>query len=254
MALATFLFGSRPKATIAPSANGGGLVVDASINEIHEMSSQLSSNEVEDGTNLTDNVRLQPIKLTMEGVVTKTPLSLFGSAFTSGLAFATAATGASAGAIAASAAFVGSALGGAPSIGSLLSDGGSGGSGSVSSLVLNSRDPKDVWKFLTELRDLRTPFSIATGLKEYANMIIISISATRNAQVGEALKFNLVAQQVKIASSRLVQVPEFKIKADAAHTGATQVNEGKKIASPASGSTESSGSILSQGFDAAFGG
>lgn len=52
-----------------------GFLIDASINENHMRSSEVTSYPVEEGSDVTDNVRNLPIEFTVEGIVSDSPLS-----------------------------------------------------------------------------------------------------------------------------------------------------------------------------------
>ena len=51
-----------------------GIVVDATISEEHTSSCDLTENPVEDGAKVTDHVQLKPSELTIEGVISDSPL------------------------------------------------------------------------------------------------------------------------------------------------------------------------------------
>jgi len=51
-----------------------GIVIDATVTEEHKTSCDLTENPVEDGAKITDHVQLKPAELTIEGVITDTPL------------------------------------------------------------------------------------------------------------------------------------------------------------------------------------
>lgn len=52
----------------------GGIVVDAAISEEHTTSCDLTKNPVEEGAKITDHVQLEPAKLTIDGVISDSPL------------------------------------------------------------------------------------------------------------------------------------------------------------------------------------
>lgn len=54
----------------------GPIAVDAYISEGHTPEAELTEFEVERGSNITDNVRVKPFKLTVEGVISNAPLGL----------------------------------------------------------------------------------------------------------------------------------------------------------------------------------
>ena len=51
-----------------------GYSIDASVSEQHSFDSEVTEFPVESGSNITDNVRPKPIKITIEGVVSDTPI------------------------------------------------------------------------------------------------------------------------------------------------------------------------------------
>jgi hypothetical protein len=51
-----------------------GIVIDATVSEDHSHSCDLTENPVEEGAKITDHVQLKPAELTIEGVITDTPL------------------------------------------------------------------------------------------------------------------------------------------------------------------------------------
>lgn len=51
-----------------------GIVVDATVSETHLSSCDLTENPVEDGAKITDHVQLKPSELTIEGVISDSPL------------------------------------------------------------------------------------------------------------------------------------------------------------------------------------
>lgn len=69
MALAALLFSNRTQRNI------GGLSVDVTIRERHERENEVTNHPIEDGTEVSDHVIRNPVRLSMEGVVTNSPLS-----------------------------------------------------------------------------------------------------------------------------------------------------------------------------------
>lgn len=51
-----------------------GIVIDATVSEEHRSTCELTENPVEEGAKITDHVQLQPSELTIEGVITDSPL------------------------------------------------------------------------------------------------------------------------------------------------------------------------------------
>lgn len=59
-------------------ANGkiGSIQLDCSVQETHSFKSDVTDYTVEDGGSISDNIYLQPFRLTIEGIVTDTPLTM----------------------------------------------------------------------------------------------------------------------------------------------------------------------------------
>lgn len=82
MALIQLLFGkNKRKGFSDPGVFGGqetiGLELDVIMTESPEYVATPTSNPVETGANITDHVTLSPERLTIEGIVSNTPVSLF---------------------------------------------------------------------------------------------------------------------------------------------------------------------------------
>jgi hypothetical protein len=69
MPITGFLFGQK-------RAKISNIVVDASVRESHENEAQITDNPVEEGVDVTDHVRIMPKRLTMDGVISDTPITL----------------------------------------------------------------------------------------------------------------------------------------------------------------------------------
>ena len=53
-----------------------GILLDATISESHKYDSEITQNPIEDGSNVADHIQLKPVKLSLEGLITDTPLGL----------------------------------------------------------------------------------------------------------------------------------------------------------------------------------
>jgi hypothetical protein len=63
---------------------------------------------------------------------------------------------------------------------------------------------QDYYFKLVDLKEKGEPITIVTGLKVYENMLITSLSVTRNAQNGKSLVFTMDLTKVTIIKSQLV--------------------------------------------------
>jgi len=86
MGLVDILFTTRVRLGVNASDEFlpyGALELDASIEETHSASNEVTQYPVETGVDITDHVRRQPDRLTIRGIVTDHPL-VFGGALRSG--------------------------------------------------------------------------------------------------------------------------------------------------------------------------
>lgn len=61
-----------------PSAGIGELVVDAFVRESHEFFQEITEHPVENGATLVDHVHRLPMCLSLEGIITNTPMTFMG--------------------------------------------------------------------------------------------------------------------------------------------------------------------------------
>ena len=175
--------------------------LDATVNESFSKEMDATTNPVEQGVDITDHIILKPEKLTIEGVMSATPIS------------ATSEIMGLAGSVAAAA---GSALAG-PLGGVAGAVGGTLGGKSLAGLLGVAAD-RTLADFITELSmvaDNRLPLEIVTGLRTYKDMVLISYNYARNPTMSGGLTVNLSFQQIRFANSITVRVPLPKV------TGAT---------------------------------
>ncbi len=55
-----------------------GYKIDVAVSEGHNFTAQVTAHPVEKGADVADHVRLQPIKVTVSGIVTDTPIGVIG--------------------------------------------------------------------------------------------------------------------------------------------------------------------------------
>ena len=61
-----------------PKSRLGEIVVDAFINETHTFSSEITEDPIESGGTIVDHVYQMPFSLSIEGIISNTPMSLIG--------------------------------------------------------------------------------------------------------------------------------------------------------------------------------
>lgn len=169
----------------------GGFVVEVTISETHTKKSTATSNPVETGYIVSDHIDIEPDELTISGCVSNTPLNLNSSL--TGLA-------ASGGAIVGK--LIGGGLGGAI---------GATAAGAIVGLLTGSNNRvQDSYDHLKNLRDARVPFTAITGYERYDNMVLETLTCTRDAKTGQVLDFTATMKQIIIVQSKTVTVPNVR--------------------------------------------
>lgn len=217
----------------------GFLKLDASISENHNRSAQVTDNEIEDGSEVSDHVKLDPESLTMEGMVSDAPVSVLGLGVSEGDILGAAKD----------------FINGDKSAFSNLADSftsqfKSKSSASTEDLVKRAnRTPKEAWKYLNELWKNRQPFSIVTSLDRYENMIITNLSAPRTAKNGNSLMFTATLRKISIVKSSVVTIAAFKTESGATENSASSKSKtGKQSTKEASEKQADNSSLLLKGF------
>ena len=205
---------------IPTKAQIGFLKLDASFSESHKRTARVTDNEVEDGSIISDHIKLDPKSLSMEGLISDTPISILGLGVSTDD-------------------FLGAA-----------NDYADGDKSSFEGLVKNTRrTPGEAWLYLNDIMEKRTPFSIVTSLQRYENMVLTSLTAPRSAANGRDLLFNAELRQIQIVASSVVQIPAFKVeKGGAANSASSKGKLGKQSTKEATATQKDNSSLLLKGF------
>ena len=165
MALTELIFGGKSKATVGatPPLRFGVLEFDASISETHSDELEVSDHPVEEGSDITDHVRLLPNMFEMTGIVTNTPLVY--------LASLTAKS---------------------PIQGSLLPA---------------SNRVDEAYAFLRQLQIDGVLCDVATSLRDYSDMVIVSLVVRREVSTGQALDVTIGFREVRKAKALSIDLP-----------------------------------------------
>jgi len=187
--------------------SGGQVILDASVSENHVASAQVTQHQVETGPDVTDHIRPMPQKLTIEGVISNTPISAV-PAGTSGMRGVTAIP---------------------DTLYSVDRPAVGGGTRTLRWKALSFSDDFD------RMRDcygdligaalgivsnaggtakLLAPaiFTITTSLRTYDSMAITNFAVPRSVEKGNALFFSIDFQEIRIVSTVTVAaLPSQKI-------------------------------------------
>jgi hypothetical protein len=160
MAEMTLLFRATP-------AQIGSLVLDASVTENHQAEVEVTEHPVEAGANIADHTRAKPETLTIEGIVSNTPLNRTQ----------TRRLVESMGVVIES---------------SSVEDSVFGQPGHAEAAYATLRGLKDAGQLLT----------VVTGLRVYEDMVMTSLVIPRDARTGEALRFTASFKQVRLVKNK----------------------------------------------------
>lgn len=176
------------------------LELDAVVAETHQTDVEVTEHPVEVGANVSDHARLKAGTLTIEGIVSNTPLNRTQArrvVAASGVRFESTSTG--------------DAPAGAPGY----------AEGAYAKLLAVIYD--------------RQLVTIVTQIRTYKKMIMTSLTVPRNAQTGDAVRFSASFKEVRLAEVRL---QEIIVKKEP--KARKKVNVGKQVAKPADTATKDS--------------
>lgn len=162
-----------------------GYPIDAALSEEIAAEAEVTSFPVESGADITDNVKLNPITVTITGVVSDTPIGEIEEK--------RAAAAAETAEKQAARAMLKSMLGAFDDMTRGLS----------TPPYLPS---EEALSKLERIRDGRAPVTITTSLRTYDNMVMTSLSIPRSGETGRALEFTATFQQVTIVEVKRVTV------------------------------------------------
>lgn len=209
----------RGPVTISYSAGGALAVIefDATLGETHPFSNVITEHPVEKGVNVTDHVRPEVDRVTVEAFVTNAPTRVPGSNLDG-------ATGSvqnleldvpTTTDLPIQIPGVGAALRGSGALRGTLA---------VQAQTLQFDDFDRVGSIFHELKTLQeaaTLVTIATSLREYADFVIQSVNVPRQAGEGDAVRITIEARQLRFVTTKTVPAPKEPV-------GVKTVNKGPK--------------------------
>lgn len=212
------------------------MTIDATVSEQHQLDSEVTDHPVEKGVNLSDHVRALPDTLTLNGVISNTPIFLPPD-FAEDANFEIVK-------VEQRPPTLGSTIGRPiPIAGALLSG---------VTLPIPQQElqvigfdtvfNRDVacYNALRKIRDDGTLVSLVTTLHSYASMALQSVQILRDAKSGSALTLTITAKQIRVGSTEEVDVPAIPTQ---------KVSTGRKVpAAPATEPPPDSESVLSKLF------
>lgn len=156
------------------------LIFDCVSTESHEGTSELTEHSVESGAPISDHKRANPDKVTIEALVTNTPLD------------APPASGY-----------------GTSTIQATVRQPDENNAAKASVVVFSAGFDRigDVSDTLRRLRLEATPVTLTTRIRTYENVQVIGVTEPRGAEDGDSLRMTITVRQVRIAQSRTASTP-----------------------------------------------
>ncbi|MCK5610315.1 hypothetical protein KAR91_51055 [Candidatus Pacearchaeota archaeon] len=204
------------------------IIIDATISENHSLSAKATNHEIEDGSNISDHIINKGRKLVIEGIKSDDPFTLASIGLTT-----------SAGLV--SNMFEGlrsAAVVGAVGAGFLIAD----------ELFPSDKPSKTAMDVFDELYEEKHTIKIITGLKQYTNMVLESLSIPRTAKNSQSLTFKATFRNIILAqfSEPIAIGPEDVLLGNAV----PKTSEGTKLAEEVSEDIDTKGkTLLRSAFD-----
>lgn len=143
------------------------LTLDASVNETHDTDVDVTDFPVEQGANISDHRRRKPRTITVEGVVSNTPL---------------------------------------PDDGDPMNTVTSNGFTWNSRSSADATRASTAYNTLLDLADASRLLTVVTSLQKYENMTITKLSVPRNASIGQALRFTATLREIRVVRNDTVTI------------------------------------------------
>jgi hypothetical protein len=177
------------------------IIVDATISEKHTGSVELTKYPVEKGISPADHAREAPERITIDGVFTATPLGMPPNPDQPNINPLQ---------VRAEMLLMGKAGAGEPRLPGW---------------------PKKQFDLLRGLKASHLPVKVGGPWRDYKNMVLVQLDATRDSKLGDAIKFSATFEQVRFVSSKQAQLKATSTSVPAKTTGT--VKQGTKAAEKA---------------------
>lgn len=173
--------------------------LDATVRQQHEASATATEHPVETGANVSDHVRANLDRVSLEVVVSNQPITVPKTQMDG----------------------IGRASGGVTIV-----DGVGFVLAKANTLVFeNDFDRvRTIYELLLDLQTSGTVVSVITSLREYESMVLQRVSPVREASTGDALVATIEARQIRVVDSEVVEAPQPEQTRDAAPTNRGRQN------------------------------
>jgi hypothetical protein len=174
----------------------GQLIIDATINEQHAIAAEVTTQPVETGSDIADHIRTLPQRLTLEGMMSNSPIGGVSS-YMNGVT------------------------------GSVKTFQRTVGRASISYQAFtfdgNVERVKVVYGDIINAMQSAAIFSVTTTLATYENLAAVNFNVPRNVRLGNVLRFTIDFQMIRFVTTQTV----------AALPGRTQKHRGARTGKPA---------------------
>jgi len=170
---------------------GTAFAVQASLNETYDFNAEVTDNPVEDGIDVTDNINVRPLEISLTMRHSDTPIDL------SGILRGAAVSGG---------ALIGNQLGG--SLGQVA---GGVAAGAYAGLLQGGTSKqglaKTCYQQFRSYLEAGAILTIQTGLDLFKNMAITNLQIVRNQKTGRSIEFTVRLRQIRVVTSASVEIP-----------------------------------------------
>lgn len=211
----------------------GTVAVDASMNELHQLSGEATEHPVESGSNISEHFRMKPRQFRIDGMITNHPIKKPGSQVGGVTEVQKEFTWE------ANPQILGMEVGGAGIIGGALgvvasATGINQHTGTAKGFSPDFDRVTDTFDEFEIMMTLGEPIEIYTALRVYENMVIESFEVDRNKSTASALKFTANAKQIRTVETQFAQsIPDSLVE-----RGKPKKNRGKKANKTPDAATE----------------
>lgn len=168
MSLTNLIFGAPVKVALGTSEPGVGIIeFDCSESETHTSENEVTDHPVEEGSLISDHIRVLPDGIEIHGLVTDTPIVYLASVFAKSPVKPTK---------------------------------------EASVLAVDDRK-NEAYDKLRELKNKGILIDTVTALRTYSDMTITSLTIARNADTGRVLDCTVVLREIQMASSLVLTAP-----------------------------------------------
>lgn len=174
----TTVAAAKPKPTTVSFVMIDNYLIDVTLSEDHRFESDITEHPVESGASISDNIRPKPIMVTMEGLVSNTPLAEMAKIRNIR----------------------------PPAENALSALGLSGAAGALNHASTGIKTSEEAYAHLLTIWERREPVTIRTSLGTFENMALESISFPRASGEADALRFSATFKQIKVVKNKRVKV------------------------------------------------